>query len=361
MTPNSNTPYSATVTIVLPGSDKPLTASITFAPKDRLPTDAGKRLQDCTLAELAQFADDWERGVWQAYEAIKISDLVQKEEVSLDIRLLDETATVPVPSETLPAGQLGWLEQIIILPAAEETAPVSAEPDPETAVAATEIEDEPEPEPVSPSEAEALHENINVSEAEPVHEERPSTSQNPPITPPASNGRTAGRQRQTGDPAWMAVDIFIDEKPLRDMQAHALTSMHREVAGVLVGARPEKQPDGRYIVHIIDTVIAKYTVMQGASVTYTPESWRYMNDTVNERYPNETAVILGWYHTHPGFGIFLSGMDMFIHQNFFTQIWHLAYVLDPQAKTSGFFCWDRSKTKVQRYDFPWPDWCHGSW
>ena len=137
--------------------------------------------------------------------------------------------------------------------------------------------------------------------------------------------------------------------------------MNREVAGVLIGPRPEKQPDGRYRVHILDTIIAKYTVMHGASVTYTPESWRYMTDKLHERYPDETAVIVGWYHTHPGFGIFLSGMDLFIHQNFFTQIWHVAFVLDPRAKTSGFFSWDRQKTQVSRHNFYWPEWAAGSW
>ncbi|HUM70382.1 MAG TPA: hypothetical protein PLK31_16230, partial [Chloroflexota bacterium] len=121
------------------------------------------------------------------------------------------------------------------------------------------------------------------------------------------------------------------------------------------------QPDGRYIVHIHDTIIAKYTVMNGASVTYTPESWRYMNDVLHERYPDDTAVMVGWYHTHPGFGIFLSGMDLFIHQNFFTQIWHVAFVLDPRAHTSGFFCWNRHLTEVKPVDFPWPAWAAGSW
>ena len=123
----------------------------------------------------------------------------------------------------------------------------------------------------------------------------------------------------------------------------------------------EKQPDGRYVVHISDSIIAKYTRMQGASVTYTPESWRYVNDRLAEMYPNDEAVIVGWYHTHPGFGIFLSGMDKFIHQNFFTQIWHIAMVLDPLAQQSGFFCWDRGMSKVDKYEFPWPVWASGSW
>jgi proteasome lid subunit RPN8/RPN11 len=108
-------------------------------------------------------------------------------------------------------------------------------------------------------------------------------------------------------------------------------------------------------------IIAKHTRMQGASVTYTPESWRYVNDRLAAMYPEDTAVIVGWYHTHPGFGIFLSGMDRFIHHNFFTQIWHVALVLDPLAGRSGFFSWNRPKSQVEPYDFPWPSWAADSW
>lgn len=204
---------------------------------------------------------------------------------------------------------------------------------------------------------------ITVSEAEPVFDEPEVDESAAParIEPSQARVRVAGRRLPNGHPTWAAVDILLDEPALRGAQAHALSSLDREVAGVLVGPRPEKQPDGRYVVHIIDTIEAKHTVMQGASVTYTPESWRYMNDELALRYPDETAVIVGWYHTHPGFGIFLSGMDQFIHQNFFTQIWHIAYVLDPRARTSGFFCWDRQKTRVSPVQFPWPAWAARSW
>jgi proteasome lid subunit RPN8/RPN11 len=181
------------------------------------------------------------------------------------------------------------------------------------------------------------------------------------IAPSKARVRIAGRRLPNGTPTWMAADVLIDEPPLRAAQAHALSSPGREVAGVLIGPPPEKQPDGRYVVHVMDTIIAKYTVMQGASVTYTPESWRYMNDKLRERYPDETAVMVGWYHTHPGFGIFLSGMDQFIHQNFFTQIWHVALVLDPHARKSGFFCWDRHKSRVSPMEFEWPNWAAKSW
>ena len=173
--------------------------------------------------------------------------------------------------------------------------------------------------------------------------------------------RILGRRRPLNHPTWASVDILINEFAFRNTQAHALSSLDREVAGVLVGPPPEKQPDGRHLVHISDTIIAKHTRMHGASVTYTPESWRYINDKLAEKFPDNEAVIIGWYHTHPGFGIFLSGMDQFIHENFFTQSWHIALVLDPLAKRSGFFCWDRQQSKVDQYEFPWPDWAKKSW
>ena len=48
---------------------------------------------------------------------------------------------------------------------------------------------------------------------------------------------------------------------------------------------------------------------------------------------------MGWYHTHPDFGIFLSSHDLFIHRNFFDQPLQVAYVVDPIRQTRGFFRW----------------------
>ena len=49
--------------------------------------------------------------------------------------------------------------------------------------------------------------------------------------------------------------------------------------------------------------------------------------------------IVGWYHTHPDFGIFLSSHDLFIHRHFFAQPLQVAYVVDPIRQTRGFFQW----------------------
>jgi proteasome lid subunit RPN8/RPN11 len=358
MTEQTDVTYAAQITLKLPGHDEAASLTVTLAPADRIPVGGrAKPLSECTLAELRAYGDALEADVWDTYQAITLHQLQEEARVEIQVTALDDDGRASDEVQE-------WVEHAIILAepptesaprTSDELAPAVA---PEVEEAPT-VEARPEP-PVAPSTAQLP--------AQPPAVEPPTKAEPPAAAPEAptiissqARVRVAGRRLPPAMAGGAAVDILLDEAPLRAMQAHALSSLDREVAGVMIGRRPEKQPDGRYIVHVIDSIVAKHTVMHGASVTYTPESWRYLNDTLWERYPDESAVMVGWYHTHPGFGIFLSGMDLFIHQNFFTQIWHVAYVLDPRARTSGFFCWNRQKTKVNRYDFPWPEWAADSW
>ena len=364
--------YTALITITLPETANKATAHITLTPPDTVETNGRiLHLRDCTLADLQAFADQLEAEVWLTYQEIKLVDLAKQAQIEVTVLGDDDKPKLPLQN---------WPKQKFILPQLEpereleeEVQETESGKDEETAVTAEipfeEIPPAPLPEKpeetdveVTVSEPELIYPELEVSEKDlAVQAAEPKAYPTPDIAPSEARVRIAGKRLPIGDFTWTAVDILIDEPAYRAAQAHALGSLNREVAGVLVGPRPEKQPDGRYVVHIFDTIIAKHTVMHGASVTYTPESWRYLNDKLAERYPDETAVMVGWYHTHPGFGIFLSGMDLFIHQNFFTQIWHTALVLDPIAKRSGFFCWDRQKTRVSPVDFAWPSWTDGSW
>lgn len=358
---------TALITLTLPGTDNPTQVTVRLLPADMVDTASGRKpLGDCTLAELAQYADELEQAVTSDYAHIRLRDLPQEGESPLAITFLDAAHAVPIAmadglayiiaeeTETTPASEPETA------PSQDEIVPVEEIPTPEETPDIKEGERETD-ETIITADSEPT---IHVAEPEPVFEEREAGTAAPGTTTLLTDKpkvRIAGLRRPLFHSTWAATDILINENAFRDTQAHALSSLDREVAGVLVGPPPEKQPDGRYVVHITDTIIAKHTRMHGASVTYTPESWRYLNDKLAEMYPDDSAVMVGWYHTHPGFGIFLSGMDLFIHQNFFTQVWHVALVLDPVARTSGFFCWDRGKTRVDRYDFPWPYWAHKGW
>lgn len=350
---NPSYTYAAQLILTLPGDGPSATVTVTLAPNDAVASSGqAKPLSECTLAELRAYADALETEVWDAYESITLHQLVEEAQLAVEVKTLDDSGR---PAEEVE----DWVQQAIVLvPAVSVAEEPAADAGPESDA----IPDVPVADAGTPD-TEPMQEGASATPAP----ETPAATTAPPPAPVPSiiasqaRVRVAGGRLPLAESGGAAVDILLDEAPLRAMQAHALSSLDREVAGVMVGRQPEKQPDGRYVVHIIDSIIAKHTKMQGASVTYTPESWRYLNDTLWERYPNESAVMVGWYHTHPGFGIFLSGMDLFIHENFFTQIWHVAYVLDPRARSSGFFCWNRQKRKVNRYDFLWPDWAAGSW
>ena len=345
--------YAALITLTLPGMNGPTSATVVLHPHDAVAVADGRviPLTECTLADLQAFADLLEEQVWQDYQSIRLTELLDSDESAAAITLLGETET-PLPD---PAD---WGTYYLILgkETADDRPPTTAE---ETVNSKQVPASDELPSAVGGRRSDD-DVPVSVAESEPVRPEPEAEPDREPAPLPPGI-RIAGKRRPLGHPTWTAVDILINEPAFRAAQNHALSSLNREVAGVLVGPPPEKQPDGRYLVHITDTIIARHTKMHGASVTYTPESWRYLNDKLAEMYPDETAVMVGWYHTHPGFGIFLSGMDQFIHQNFFTQIWHVALVLDPVARRSGFFSWDRPKQDVRAYEFPWPLWAAGTW
>jgi hypothetical protein len=68
---------------------------------------------------------------------------------------------------------------------------------------------------------------------------------------------------------------------------------------------------------------------------------------MDSRYPDDRIV--GWYHTHPGFGIFLSEMDLFIQNNFFNEPWQIAYVDDPKGGDRGAFVWEKGAAVRRPY------------
>jgi len=89
---------------------------------------------------------------------------------------------------------------------------------------------------------------------------------------------------------------------------------------------------------------AKYADATASTLTFTHETWNYVHSEQSRLYPG--LKIIGWQHTHPGYGVFLSSFDLFIQENFFNMPFQIAYVIDPIRKNCGFFQW--KDNKVQR-------------
>ena len=145
--------------------------------------------------------------------------------------------------------------------------------------------------------------------------------------------------------------IYISEQAHADASRHARNTLIdgdaiKEVGGVLVG-NVYKDQYGPYT-DVKAVIIAEHTRNEGTEVAFTPETWDQVNRAKDELYPDDRIV--GWYHTHPRFGIFLSERDKFIQQHSFPQPWAIAFVIDPVQETEGFFFWSGGEPReAQEY------------
>lgn len=132
--------------------------------------------------------------------------------------------------------------------------------------------------------------------------------------------------------------IMIDDRVVTAAAEHGQQDTSREQGGVLMGTVATGQ---RGTVVCVEAAIpATHTKASRSQVTFTHDSWNDIYRVIDSQYPDKQIV--GWYHTHPGFGIFLSEYDLFIHRNFFSAPWQIAYVIDPSSQESGCFCWQGS-------------------
>jgi proteasome lid subunit RPN8/RPN11 len=131
-----------------------------------------------------------------------------------------------------------------------------------------------------------------------------------------------------------ACQVVIAESALESVVDYSEHDLHRELGGFLLGHVPLA---GQRMLEISDFLPAVGARSQAASLTFTHDTWAAMTREVDDRFPDLSVV--GWHHTHPGFGVFLSGYDMFIHRHFFRAPWQVALVVDPQRQELGFFQW----------------------
>lgn len=125
----------------------------------------------------------------------------------------------------------------------------------------------------------------------------------------------------------------LSDRKRLEIFEHVFSNKDREVAGVLIG---EHFGDGS--LWVAEHIAAEEADERAAAVTFTHESWDRILSIKDTDYAD--LEIVGWYHSHPGYGLFLSNDDMFMHRNFFPAWWQIAYVVDPINEEGGIFVWD---------------------
>ncbi|GEM_PF-3490229 len=141
-----------------------------------------------------------------------------------------------------------------------------------------------------------------------------------------------------GDAARDACPLYVALEALQEAVHYARLHPDREVGGFLIGGRfAGNGPETLWIDRFLE---ARHLKSGPASARFThatfEDAWRRIEALDPGAF---TPRILGWFHTHPGFGAFLSEADRFIHRRFFDLPFLVALVVDPVREELLFFRW----------------------
>ena len=129
--------------------------------------------------------------------------------------------------------------------------------------------------------------------------------------------------------------VIFAQSALDEIHIHGQSSTDIEVCGVLIGTG-YRDSQGPYLL-VEHCIRGNGARAKSTNVTFTAETWAHIQTQMDRDHADKKMI--GWYHTHPGFGIFLSDMDIFICDNFFNLPWQVAFVYDPLGGDEGNFIW----------------------
>jgi proteasome lid subunit RPN8/RPN11 len=144
--------------------------------------------------------------------------------------------------------------------------------------------------------------------------------------------------RTTVHAAWAGRGLACGIEPgaLATLAGHVSTHTHREVGGLLGGR--VWSAGGRTHVLISAVLVASGARGGPGSLHFGLEAWL---ELTRLRRGLAGSRVVGWYHSHPGIGVFLSPLDCDLHQTHFSAFpWYVALVADPVRRELGAFGYD---------------------
>lgn len=139
-------------------------------------------------------------------------------------------------------------------------------------------------------------------------------------------------------------NIYISQKVYKQIHRFAKKETVTESGGILIGSIVEEtetidnvEKVKRTNIIINGFIEAKHTEATPTTLTFTSETWDYVNELREKKFPK--GKVVGWIHTHPSYGIKLSDYDKFIQGNFFSNDYEVAYVIDQLDGVEGFYFW----------------------
>lgn len=141
----------------------------------------------------------------------------------------------------------------------------------------------------------------------------------------------------------LSPDIRMTANAHRKIESISMIDRSVECAGILLGDVTIES--GKRVIHITNAVYSNDVESTSSSVKITHSAWAAMLKEKDEEYRN--LRILGWFHSHAGWGVFMSDADVFLQKCFFPHPNMIAFVIDPTKGNDSIFYW--SNGKISQY------------
>jgi len=143
--------------------------------------------------------------------------------------------------------------------------------------------------------------------------------------------------------------VYISKNVMNDIEKLCKGSK-LEIFGYLVG-EILKWKDQKYV-QIEDHLYIKGAVhshqFSTAQIEGTAGKYEKKFQKLKKKKEDDSDIqlrIVGWWHSHPSFGVFLSATDIATQDFFFPESYQVALVVDPIAEVNAFFSLDKNANK----------------
>ncbi len=137
--------------------------------------------------------------------------------------------------------------------------------------------------------------------------------------------------------------IYMEDYVHTYLYQYAKSSANGEKLAVLMGKNIIL--DGQETVFISGVLQARYTEKLKGMETITGKSWKYIGEEA-EKYFKDLEIV-GWMHSRPSFGAFVTSRDEAYHKKVFDKCNNVFFVVDPVDRLDRFYVLNEAGTALR--------------
>jgi len=127
-------------------------------------------------------------------------------------------------------------------------------------------------------------------------------------------------------------EVYMYLETLEEIVRHCKAQLPYEAIGFLAG--DNYKWSGRGWISVNGFICGKTRATE-VRVEFDEGAMGDIVTALRQHYPGQ--ILVGWYHSHPGYGCFLSPTDIETQRSCFREPYHVALVIDPVQELYEFF------------------------